>query len=283
MKLYRNAGIAIATTQRLAALLAEAAYRAEYLASSFRLVHAGAHTSEKEALLVSALRDAGLPDETPIHWAQGSPDEAIIRTIRQQHLDLLLAGAVERERTFRYFMGSVAHDLVRAAPCSLLLLTDATTEPAPLKQIAVVTDYSEGALIALTKAVRFAENEGAERVFVVRALSQYGQAMLMTEGVRREQAATYQAVALQEEKVLLQDFIDAVGLANVPVEPHFVEGHPGPALAQFVREHRVDLLAMPSSSGFGHFFERLFPSEMEWLLRELPCNLWVVRDEPSLL
>jgi hypothetical protein len=35
---------------------------------------------------------------------------------------------------------------------------------------------------------------------------------------------------------------------------------------------------MPSSSQTSHFFERLFPSDMEWVLREIPCNLWVARE-----
>ena len=40
----------------------------------------------------------------------------------------------------------------------------------------------------------------------------------------------------------------------------------------------AELLVMPSAGGSGHFFERLFPSDMEWVLREIPCTLWVIRD-----
>lgn len=280
MKLYQNAGVAVAFSPRLRGLLTEVAQRARYLASTFSLIHVGRHTPEKEARLQEALLEAGLSDDIPVHWAEGAPDDAIIRTIQQQQLDLLVAGALEREKTIRYFMGSVAHNLVREAPCSLVLFTDPRPDPEPIRQLAVVTDYSEGALIAFMKAIRFAEQEGAERVFVVRVLSQYGEAMVLADGVRREQAEVYQVVNLQEERDMLQDFVDAAGLVEVPVEPHCVEGHPGPAVAQFVRKHGVDLLVMPASSGFGHFFERLFPSGMEWLLRELPCNLWVIRERP---
>ena len=180
-------------------------------------------------------------------------------------------------------MGSVAHNLVREAPCSLVLFTEPRPQPEPMRQVALVTDYSEGSLIALVKAIRFAEQEGAERVLVVRVLSDYGEAMVMADGVRREQAEVYQVVNRQEEQDMLQDFVDAAGRAEVPVEPHCIEGHPGKAVAGFVRKHGVDLLVMPASSGFGHFFERLFPSDMEWLLREIPCNLWVVRERPPVL
>ena len=282
MKLYQNAGIAIAFSPRLTALLAEAAQRAEYLAASYSLIHAGAATPDKEAHLQQALQETGLPADTPIYWAPGDPADAILRTVREQRLDFLLAGALERERTLRYFMGSVAHNLVRQAPCSLMLFTEPRTEPEPMQRMALVTDYSEDALIALVKAFRFAEEEGVEQVYVVRVLSQYGEAMVMADGIRREQADVYQAVTLQEEQSMLQDFVDAAGRVDVPVEPLCIEGHPGHAVAQFVRKRAVDLLVMPTGSGFGHFFERLFPSGMEWLLREIPCNMWVVREQPPL-
>lgn len=280
MMLYQNAGVAVAFSPRLDGLLAEVAHRAGYLASSFSLIHAGGHTPEKEAQLRAALRKAGLPEEMPVHWADGAPDDAIIGTIQRQDMDFLVAGAIEREKTLRYYMGSVAHNLVRKAPCSLMLFTDPTVQPEPLRQVAVFTDYSEGALISLVKAIRFAEQEGAEKVSVVRVLSQYGEAMVLADGVRRDEADVYQALNLQEEQALLQDFIDAAGHATVQLEPHCIEGHPGHAVSQFVRKNDVDLLVMPAGSGFGHFFERLFPSGMEWLLREIPCNLWVVRERP---
>ncbi len=280
MTLYQNAGVAVAFSPRLGALLAEVACRASYLASTISLIHVGACTPEKEKKLRAALLEAGLPEDTAIHWAEGAPDDAIIRTIQAQQIDLLLAGALEREKTLRYFLGSVAHNLAREAPCALVLFTEPAARPEPMRQVAVFTDYSEGSLIALVRAIRFAEQEGAERVFVVRVLSQYGDAMVLADGVRREQASVYQEVNLREERALLQDFVDAAGRIDLPVEPHCLAGHPGQAVAEFVRKQAVDLLVMPTGGGFGHFFERLFPSGMEWLLRQLPCNLWVVRERP---
>src|SRR5690606_17463082 len=105
--------------------------------------------------------------------------------------------------------------------------------------------------------------ERAERVDVVRVLSSYGEAMVTADGMRRERAHTVQAAELREEQARLRDFIDAAGRAHVPVEPVCVEGRPGVAVAAYAREHRADLLVMPSSAGFGHFFERLIPSDME--------------------
>ena len=282
MNLYQHVGVAVAFSPRLKALLAEAAFHGTRLGRRLGLIHAGAETPEKERRLREALGEASLPDETPIHWApQGSPDEAILRVVEQQQMDLLMAGALERERPLRYYLGSVAHNLVREAPCSLLLLTDPSPAPEPFRRIVVVTDYSESAVVALAKALRFAAMEEAVEVevHVIRVLSQYGEAMLLSEGVRRERAQDYQARTTAEEEALLADFVVAAGRHEVPVEAHVVEGRTGLVVAQFVRQRQADLLVMPSSNRQSHFFERLFPSDMEWVLREIPCNLWVAREQ----
>jgi nucleotide-binding universal stress UspA family protein len=279
MKLYQHAAVAVAFSPRLEALLAEAAYHGTYFGQRLSLIHAGAQTAEKEERLRETLKEAGLPEETPIYWASGgSADEAILRVVDQQQIELLFAGAPERERPLRYYLGSVAHNLVREASCSLLLLTDPHPVPEPFRRLVVVTDYSEAAAVAFAKALRFATKEEAEAVHVVRVLSEYGEAMLLSEGVRRERAQDYHARTKNEEEALLTDFVVAAGHYEVPVEAHVIEGRAGPVVAQFVRDRQADLLVMPSAHRQSHFFERLFPSDMEWVLREIPCALWVARE-----
>ena len=278
MALYQHVGVAVAFSPRLGALLAEAAFHRPHFAERLSLVHAGAHAPEKEAQFREALRTATLPEDTPIHWMGGPPDEAILKAVEQHQIDLLMAGALEKEAPLRYYLGSVAHDLVREAPCSLLLFTEPRLEPAPMRRIVVVTDYSESALVAFVKALRFADAEGAEVVYPIRVLPQYGDAMVLADGVRRERAKAYQQRTLAEEEALLRDFVDAAGQRTVAVEPVVVEGRSGLAAAKFTRERGADLLVMPSASHHSHFFERLFPSDMEWVLREIPCTIWVARE-----
>jgi len=279
MSLYPHLGVAVAFSPRLRNLLAEAAAHWPRFSEKVSLLHAGPHSPEKEEALRDALRDAGLPIDTAIHWSpSGSPADAILRMVDQHQIDLLLAGALERERPLRYYLGSVAHNLVRHSPCSLLLLTEPSAEPKPFRDIVVVTDYSEAAAVAFARVLRFTVQNGADAVHVVRVLSQYGEAMILSEGVRRAHAEAYHARTKAEEKSLLADFVASAGVQGAPVEPHVLEGRTGVVIAQFVRETKADLLVMPSSSQTSHFFERLFPSDMEWVLREIPCNLWVARE-----
>ncbi len=280
MSLYRHVGLAAAFSPRLHSLLAEAAFHAEQFTDRLSVIHVGEATDENERKMREAMTAAGLPEDTSILWVSGSPADALLRAIEQHDIDLLIAGALERTGPFRYYLGSVAHDLVREAPCSLLLFTEPRTDPEPMRRIVVVADYSESALITLVKAFRFAEQQAElEMVHVIRVLSKYGEAMLLSEGVGRERAQEYQTHTLAEEKELLRDFVDAAGHTTVRVEAHCIRGETGFAAAQFVREQNADLLVMPSTDRRSHFFERLFPSDMEWVLREIPCNLWVAREQ----
>jgi nucleotide-binding universal stress UspA family protein len=278
MALYQHAGVAVAFSPRLDALLAEAAFHAAHLAARLSLVHAGEPTPEKEARLREAAEAAGLPADTPVHWMSGAPEEAILKAVGQHQIDLLMAGALEKAGTLTYYLGGVAHDLVREAPCSLLLFTEPRQEPEALRRVVVVTDYSEPSLVAFVKALRFAASEGVEKVFLVRVLPQYGDAMVLTEGLGRERAQTLQQRTRAEEEALLRDFVDAAGQRAVEVEAVVIEGRSGLSAAQFTREKDADLLVMPSERHASHFFERLFPTDMEWVLREIPCNVWVVRE-----
>lgn len=282
MTIYQHLGVAIAFSPRLKALLAEVAYRAPELAKKVSLIHVGAHSADKESLLRREMLEAGLPDDVDVQWVSGSPDAAILRAVDTMGVDLLMAGALEKERPFRYFLGSVARNLVREAPCSLMLLTDPHVEPEPIRRIVVVAEYTDQALRALTKAVRLAEQESAEQIFVIRMLSQYGTAMLMSSGVRRERARAYETAGRENEERLLRDFVDAAGRSGVPIDAQCIEGETGIIAARFAREQSADLLVIPSTNEHGHFFERLFPSDLEWVLREIPCNLWVVRNRADL-
>lgn len=282
MGIYRHLGIAVARSPRLQPLLNEAAAQTAAMSQRVSLVHAGRHDSATEHALRTALIEAGLPEETPLIWTEGQPDEALLAAATEHEIDLLVAGALERESGLRYYLGSVARNLVRDADVSLLLFTQPRLDPQPLRRAVLVTDYSENSLIALMKLVRYAEATAMEEIHVVRALSDFGDAIVLSEGMRHEQGQSFQRRSVHEEEGLLRDFVDAVGERGVALTPKCLHGHSGYVVSTFTRDIDADLLVMPSTSRRSHFFERLFPSDMEWVLREIPCNLWVVRDVPPL-
>lgn len=282
MNIYKHLAVAVALSPRLQPLLNETALQTRALSDHMSLIHVGTHDRRTESELRSALVTAGLPDDVPIIWKEGSADTALLDAATEHDVDLLVAGALERERGLKYYLGSVARNLVREATFSLLLFTRPRLDPVPLSRAVMVTDYSENSLIALVKLVRFAEAHQLETVYVVRALPDFGDAIVTSEGMRRDQERSFRRQSVSEEDARLRDFLDAVGGTTVPLLPKCLVGHSGYEVSSFAREQQADLLVMPSSNHKSRFFERLFPSDMEWVLREIPCNLWVARDLPPL-
>ncbi len=282
MSVYRHLGIAVALSPRMQPLLNEAAVQARALAERVSLVHVGVPSDDKEDLLREAVVEAGLPPETPLLWQDGAPDEALIKAAADHEIDFLIAGALEKETGLKYYLGSVARNLVRSADFSLMLLTQPRLEPEPFKRAVLVTDYSENSLISLVKLLRYAEATELDEVHVVRVVSDFGDAIVMSEGMLHSQGQKFKTRSLEEEESLLQDFVDSAGETRVNVIPKCLQGHSGYVVSTFARDMDADLLVIPSTGRGSHFFERLFPSDMEWVLREIPCNLWVVRDVPPL-
>ncbi len=281
MYLYRHIGVAAAFSPRLPALLAEAARHLGQLAPRVSLIHAGKYTADMEARLRHVAEEAGLPEDTTIYWREGVPDDAILRVVEQNDIDLLVAGALEREHPLRYYLGSVARNLVREAPCSLLLFTEPRLNPVPFRRLVFVTDFSETSQIALARAVRLAELESAEIIYVLRVLPEYGAAAAVDRaGNFPDKGMT--ATTMAEETALLRDFVDAAGKTRVQIRAECIQGHAGVVASQFVQSVDADLLVMPSVSQHSHIFTRIFPTDMEWVLREIPCNLWVARERPPL-
>ncbi len=278
MQLYRHIGISVAFSPRLEALLREGARLSAVMAERVSILHVGPATPEKEGRLADLLGECGYPAATEVHWIEGDPASALPDAAEKSGLDLIVAGALEREQSLRYFLGSVARNLVREAPSSVFLFTEPGVKPEPMRRIVFFTDFSEHSLIALAKTIRFAALEKAEKIFVLSVQPEFGDAMVFSDGVRRDKARNYYNASMDAGKALLRDFVDAAGDSRTPVETYCLSGHGGQVTADFVRRQQADMLVMPSPDVGGHIFERIFPSDMEWILREIPCNLWVVRE-----
>ncbi len=100
----------------------------------------------------------------PVHWRQAAqPSDAIIQVVRESRIGLLVAGAMERsDSQGRFFLGKVSRILVREAPCSLLLLANPASEPAPFRKLAVIVDYTDASRQALKAALELAALTNAE-------------------------------------------------------------------------------------------------------------------------
>src|SRR6478609_677524 len=150
------------------AVLAEAARISRSLSAPLCLIHADEFTQEKEDRFRAALRDLQLESGAAIRFEPGEPAEAILKVQREENIDLLVAGAMETESVHRNFTGDVARELLKRAPCDLLLFTEPNEIPKPPEGIIVVVpDLSAPSRRVLRSALDLAQRGGGHQIITL--------------------------------------------------------------------------------------------------------------------
>ena len=202
-----------------------------------------------------------------IHYQQGEdPATAILEAATANEIDLLVAGALEKEVVLHPFLGNVARTLVRKADCSVILVTKPESEPKRLHRIVFLAEYSDHGRAALLKALRLAALEECEKLYVIRVYTTFDEA--------RAKAGTEGARTLEEEEIALEKFIDSAGPNDVPIEARCIRGNTGYAALDFIQAVEAALLAVPVDPGASG--EEL-PTHVAWITDVIPCSLWVIR------
>ncbi|MDQ3120271.1 MAG: universal stress protein, partial [Verrucomicrobiota bacterium] len=271
---YKKIAVASTFSPRFEQVLAEAKRIRNSLGSELNLIFVGERDEGTISRFAGALAEMGLPAESLIHYHQGSPADAILEAVRENGVELLVAGALEKEVVLRSFLGNVARRLVREAPCSLILFTKPEREPKPLKRIVFfVPDFSDHARRALRLSLQFAEKEGCEHLYVIRVYTTFDAARATLRANLPDDTDQVAAPTLEEEEKALEDFIGA-RKTQIEVEGRCIRGNTGFAASDFVQSVKADLLVVPveatnESDGL--------PAHIAWVTDVIPCNLWIIR------
>jgi nucleotide-binding universal stress UspA family protein len=271
---YQIVGVASTFSPRFLHVLAEAKRIRDRFGSELDIIYVGERTDETAKRFDEALDRLALPPDSRVHYEQGDPADSILRAVRNHNMDLIVAGALEKEVVFHPFLGDVARRLVRDASCSVMLFTHPESEPKALRRIVFIVDdsYSDTSREALKLIFTLAAAESAEKVFVIRVVTTFEEA----RASRKSEAQGTDAGDRQsEEEDALERFVLSAGQTDVPVEIRYIRGNTGFAAADFVQSIEANLLAvsvpLPASG------EPELPSNIAWLTDVIPCNLWVIR------
>ena len=263
--------LATAFSPRFLPGLAEAWRFAARFQAAFSIIHVGERTVEKETILAEAMKHLSIPLETPMIWRTGNPVDELVQATGEESVDLLVAGALIREREVsgRHFLGTVARGLLQRSPCSLLLLTKPQVESRLYRRIAMVTDFTEGARNALRAALALAERDHCECLHVIAIRSPFDRA-------RSESAG--QGGATADRETLLDEFAEIAADSPVPIQPRVINSATGVSAANFITTVEADLLVVPTGASHG---PTLLPPQMDWVSQVISCDLWVVKKASS--
>lgn len=262
---YRSIAVAVTFSPRFHQVLAEANRVRARFGADLSMIYVGkcdAATTRKFAEAAGKLK---LPANSTVHYEEGDPASSILTAARKLKVELLVAGALEKEAVHRQFLGNVARRLAREAACSVMLFTKPAVEPKPLRRIVFMAEFSEHGQFALRRSLQLAERENCERLYVIRSYTSFDKA----RAVRRSRSSKGNSRTLQEEEIALQEFILAAGETKVPIEARCIRGNTGFAASNFVQAVEANLLVVP--------WERKLSARISWVTEVIPCNLWIVR------
>lgn len=269
---YKTIAVASTFSPRFKQVLAEAKRIRDRFSSDLRVIYVGERNEETTKKFSGALAQLHLPSDSIIHYEQGDPAEAILRVIADNNIDMIVAGALEKEVVLHPFLGNIARRLVREAACSVMLFTRPEIKPKSLRRIVFVADYSDHGLQALKTTLPLALTEACERLYVIRIITTFDQA----RASRKADAGNREKEKANEyEEDALEKFVLSAGATEVPIEARCIRGNTGLAASDFVQSVEADLLVVPVRTNDGDSGQ--LPNNIAWIIDVIPCNLWVIR------
>ena len=269
---YKTIAVATTFSPRFKHVLAEAKRIRDRFGAELHLIYVGRRNEETSRRFSDVLAELELPADSPIHYEEGDPAEAILAALARENIDMLVAGALEKEIVLHPFLGNVARRLVREANCSVMLFTHPQNKPKPLRRIVFIADHSQQGLVALKTTLMLAEVESCERLYVIGIITAFDEARASIAG-NATGSATHKPHHGEEDQ--LEEFVLSAGATEVPIETRLIRGATGLAASDFVRSVEADLLVVPLPKS-RETVQRL-PSNIAWVSDVILCNLWIVR------
>jgi nucleotide-binding universal stress UspA family protein len=270
---YKKMAVASTFSPRFEQVLSEAKRIGGRFGSDLCLIYVGERSDDTTTKFRSILGRLNLPGDSPIHYGKGDPADGILRAIADNNVDLIVAGALEKEAVLHPFLGNVARRLLREAPCSVLLFTHPELQAKPLRKIVFVVNYSDHAQVAFRQTLKLAEADSSECLYAIRVYTTFDEVRASTfveNGGGAPRPRTF-----KEEEAALEKFVLDAGDTDVPIDARCIRGNTGFAASDFVQSVEADLLVVPVHKD-ADSKERL-PNHLAWISDVIPCNLWLVR------
>jgi universal stress protein family protein len=251
---YQHVGVAATFSPTFTGVLAEAKRFAGHCGADLEIVHVGAFDIEKEKRFLEALGQ-----RVAIRWVEGGTTaSAIITAVEDFAYDLLLAGTPHRHLDDKSFAGDVAPELLRNAPCDLLLVPRPSEDPPPPQHIVFAFEPEQKEDRELLR--RSVEVLRPQRLTIVVTERPFAPAIAASRGEQPRDVEAW-----------LEDLTDCLAGHDVEVEGRVVRSITGYSLCDMIEGLEADLLVVKAEP------DGPLPKHMDWLYQVIPTRLLLVR------
>lgn len=280
LKPFNTIGIGVTFSPNLKANIYEAARLSQMLKARLVLIHVGDKSSKKEAHFYSILEPFTKDNlEVEIVFQSGDPVDVILSTSEEKQIDLLILGALQREKFLKYYVGSIARKITRQAKCSILLLIKPSVVRIPCKHIVVNGLKDPKTEQTIASAFYVANSLNAKKVTIVEEITQDELAIKVEDDKSLRKANIIkERISLRENarvKAIIEDIPEA-HTKQIAIKSQPIFGKKGYSIGHYAQIARADLLVMNSPSKMT-FWDRLFPHDIEHILTELPTDVLIIQ------
>lgn len=277
---FKTIGIGVTFSPNLEANINEAARLALFLGSKLVLIHVG-ESSEDKLSVFSALLDPfkgqGLVFE--VTFKSGDPVEVILSTTEEKKIDLLIIGALKKEKLLKYYVGSIARKITRKATCSILLLINPSKNRVRCNHIVVNGLKDPKTEETVTTAFLVGNKLGASKITVVEEVSDDEVSVKVDDDKSLRKSTIVKERLRLREEARVKAIIKAIPnelTKSVKIKSQPIFGKRGYSIGHYAQVARADLLVMNAPRKM-NFWDRLFPHDIEHILTELPTDVLIVQ------
>jgi nucleotide-binding universal stress UspA family protein len=201
----------------------------------------------------SLIQDHDIPDLvlTQVHRRGISAAPPIVEYAEEADIDLIVMGTHGRRGVRKLLLGSVAAEVIRMAPCSVLTV-HAKGELGPahdFKRILVPVDFFEPSIQALAVACGLA-NDCGSRLYLAYVLGDVLHPAFYNMGAMR--LSDLQPEILHWAKSALKDLAnETANCSRIRTDCYALEGHAAREIIRFTRNHPTELIVMASHGRMG--------------------------------
>jgi nucleotide-binding universal stress UspA family protein len=276
---FKKIAIAIAFSPHTKAMAGIGNTIATLFNAQLILIHVGkAEDKEKAKQQMNLIvGEAALsPDKVTIVWEEGDPVKKILKICDEHGVDLLIAGALKREKLVKYYIGTIARKIMRKAKCSILMINNPSVDSASFKNIVVNAADSACTEDAISIACQLGNKVQASWVHVVRELKLYGLTMSTAEHNSEEEYDDGRQKLVRDEIEKVEEMLRRIIVEKPKINIKIISGKAGFELSRFTERKHADLLVVSAPPRRLSILDRIFPNDLEYIFSDLPCHLLVV-------
>jgi nucleotide-binding universal stress UspA family protein len=275
--MFNRLCLAFAFSPRAETLLFEAVRLTRVFNGHLTVLHVGQCTIEEKGQILALLIKHGLNEnQFAIVCEAGSPSKVILSVCKREKIDLLVAGALQKENIIKYYLGTIGRTILRKADCSVLMLTNPTEEGLSPNNIVALAEDSPYIREALAAACLVGNLLHARWLHIVREIKMYGLTLSASEQASEEEYNLLRQQLVKTEIEQAEEFLKHIPHEGMKINIKVVSGKAGFELARFAERKHADLLVVGAPGRKYYFIDRLFRHDLEYIFADMPCNLLVV-------